>query len=209
MVSLARQCGTGARYDGRYRRPTGSPTPGRREPKEALESRARISRLYRSEPKLHPKLWGSLPPRREDLNGLRGVRGESSGEQAHGKCDGLSPARTIYSRCVRRYSMTNSGRPSFVGILECKLNRRRKLRRRPRSPRFEMLSYLLEPPGRFSFFEMVQMLAQTVGDSWRLWPISRQRRPTRLYVFGPDGLCLSDQDINVLRSLHLCLNQSS
>src|SRR5260221_13987593 len=85
MVSLARQCGTGARYDGRYRRPTGSPTPGRREPKEALESRARISRLYRSEPKLHPKLWGSLPARREDLNGLRGVRGESSGEQAHGE----------------------------------------------------------------------------------------------------------------------------
>jgi hypothetical protein len=38
--------------------------------------------------------------------------------------------------------MTNSGRPSFVGIRECKLNRRRKLRRRPRSPRFEMLSYI-------------------------------------------------------------------
>ena len=36
--------------------------------------------------------------------------------------------------------MTNSGRPSFVGIRECKLTRRSKLRKRPRSPRFEMLS---------------------------------------------------------------------
>jgi hypothetical protein len=36
--------------------------------------------------------------------------------------------------------MTNSGRPSFVGIRECKLNRRPKLRRRPRSTQFEMLS---------------------------------------------------------------------
>src|SRR5258708_31095315 len=36
--------------------------------------------------------------------------------------------------------MTNCGRRSFVGIRECKLNRRPKLRRRPRSPRFEMLS---------------------------------------------------------------------
>src|SRR5258707_14716714 len=36
--------------------------------------------------------------------------------------------------------MTNSGRPSFVGTRECKLNRRPKLRRRPHSPRFEMLS---------------------------------------------------------------------
>ena len=49
------------------------------------ERRARISWLYRSEPELHPKLWGSLPARREDFNGLRGVRGESSGEQAHGE----------------------------------------------------------------------------------------------------------------------------
>jgi hypothetical protein len=40
----------------------------------------------------------------------------------------------------RRYSMTNSGRPSFVGILECKLNKRRKLRGRPRSPQFEIPS---------------------------------------------------------------------
>src|SRR5258708_8873279 len=106
----------------------------------------------------------------------------------------------MYSRCGRRYSMTNSGRPSFGGILECKLNRRRKLRRSPRSPRFDMLSYLLEPPGRFSFFEMVQMLPQTVADSWRLCPISPQLRPTRLYVFGPDGLCVSPLDINVLMS---------
>jgi hypothetical protein len=38
--------------------------------------------------------------------------------------------------------MINSGRPSFAGIRECKLNRIRKLRRRrPRSPRFEMLSF--------------------------------------------------------------------
>ena len=37
-------------------------------------------------------------------------------------------------------SMTNSGRPSFAGIRQCKPNRRRKLSRRPRSPRFEMLS---------------------------------------------------------------------
>ena len=49
------------------------------------ERRARISWRYRSEPELHPKLWGSLPARREDFNGLRGVRGESSGEQAHGE----------------------------------------------------------------------------------------------------------------------------
>ena len=43
---------------------------------KSLEGRAKISRLYRSQPKLHPKLWGSLPARREDFNGLRGVRGE-------------------------------------------------------------------------------------------------------------------------------------
>src|SRR5271166_6748696 len=36
--------------------------------------------------------------------------------------------------------MTSCGRPSFVGIRKCKLNRRRKFRRRPRSPQFEMLS---------------------------------------------------------------------
>ena len=45
------------------------------------------------------------------------------------------------SRCGRRHSMINSGRPSFAGIRECTPNRRRKLRRRPVSPRFEMLSY--------------------------------------------------------------------
>ena len=43
------------------------------------------------------------------------------------------------SRCGRRCSMTNFGRPSLAGILECKLNRRSKLRRRPPrlAPRFE------------------------------------------------------------------------
>src|SRR5208282_703388 len=51
---------------------------------EALEGRARISRLYRSQPKLHPKLWGSLPAWRENFDGLRRVRGESSDKQAHG-----------------------------------------------------------------------------------------------------------------------------
>jgi len=35
---------------------------------------------------------------------------------------------------------TNSGRPWFAGIRQCKTNRRRKFRRRPHSPRFEMLS---------------------------------------------------------------------
>ena len=35
---------------------------------------------------------------------------------------------------------TNSGRPSFAGIPECKTDRRRKFRRRSHSPRFEMLS---------------------------------------------------------------------
>jgi hypothetical protein len=35
---------------------------------------------------------------------------------------------------------TNSGRASFAGIQECKLNTRRKFRRRPRSPWFEILS---------------------------------------------------------------------
>jgi len=34
--------------------------------------------------KLHPKLWGSLPARRENFDGLRGVRGESSDKQTHG-----------------------------------------------------------------------------------------------------------------------------
>jgi hypothetical protein len=38
--------------------------------------------------------------------------------------------------------MTNSGRPSFAGIRECKPNRRPKLSARPRSPRFEMLPFL-------------------------------------------------------------------
>jgi hypothetical protein len=41
---------------------------------------------------------------------------------------------TICSRCGRMCSMTNSGRPSFAGIWECKPNRRPKLERRPRSP---------------------------------------------------------------------------
>jgi hypothetical protein len=36
--------------------------------------------------------------------------------------------------------MTNSERPSFAGIRECKPKRIRKLRRRLRSQRFEMLS---------------------------------------------------------------------
>jgi hypothetical protein len=49
------------------------------------DSQPRVSWLYRSEPELHPKLLGSLPARREDFNGLRGVRGESSGKQAHGE----------------------------------------------------------------------------------------------------------------------------
>jgi hypothetical protein len=40
---------------------------------------------------------------------------------------------------VQELSITNSGRPSFAGIRECKTNRRRKFRR-PHSPRFEMLS---------------------------------------------------------------------
>ena len=44
------------------------------------------------------------------------------------------------SKCGQRCSMINSGRPSFAGIRECKPNRRRKLSRRPLSPRFEMLS---------------------------------------------------------------------
>ena len=43
------------------------------------------------------------------------------------------------SRSGRRCSITNSGRPSFVGIRECKTKRRQKFRR-PHSPRFEMLS---------------------------------------------------------------------
>jgi hypothetical protein len=43
-------------------------------------------------------------------------------------------------QCGRRYSMTNSLRHSYVGIRACKLNSRPKLRRRPRSPHFEMLS---------------------------------------------------------------------
>jgi hypothetical protein len=42
--------------------------------------------------------------------------------------------------------MINSGRPSFAGIREFKPNRRRKLRRRPRSPRFEMLSCWITMP---------------------------------------------------------------
>ena len=45
--------------------------------------------------------------------------------------------------------MINSGKLSFAGIRQCKPNRRRKLSRRPLSPRFEMLSYLgLQPFGR-------------------------------------------------------------
>ena len=36
--------------------------------------------------------------------------------------------------------MSNSGKPSFAGIQECKPNRRRKFRRRSHSPWFEMLS---------------------------------------------------------------------
>jgi hypothetical protein len=59
------------------------------------------------------------------------------------KCNGLSLARTTYCRSERRCSITNSGRPSFAGIRECKTNRSWKFRRRPHSPRFEMLSKVI------------------------------------------------------------------
>jgi hypothetical protein len=85
MVSLARQRGTGAGDDRGHRRRVGSSFARGREPKEARQGRARVSRLYRSEPELHPKLWGSLPAWRDDFRGLRGVDGQPSGEQAHGK----------------------------------------------------------------------------------------------------------------------------
>ena len=60
---------------------------------------ARISRLYRSEPKLYSEPWGSLKARREDFNGLRGVRSEESGEQAHGQeaADALDRVRRAES----------------------------------------------------------------------------------------------------------------
>jgi hypothetical protein len=43
--------------------------------------------------------------------------------------DGLSQARTIYFRCGRRCSMTNSGRASFAGIRECKLNKETEIQK--------------------------------------------------------------------------------
>src|SRR5258708_3003761 len=63
--------------------------------------------------------------------------------------------------------MTNSGRPSFVGTRECKLNRRPKLRRRPHSPRFEMLSFF-RANGRFPEVaeihpSIVALVAQQLG----------------------------------------------
>ena len=65
------------------------------------------------------RTMGSLQARREDFNGLREVGGEpvvSKRMVKSSKCDGPSPARTIYFRRGRRCSMTNSGKPSFAGI---------------------------------------------------------------------------------------------
>src|SRR4051794_9173455 len=74
-----------ARDDRGHRSRVGSSFARWPEPKEAREGRARVWRLYRNEPELHPKLWGPLPAWRDDFHGLRGVDGQSSGEQADGE----------------------------------------------------------------------------------------------------------------------------
>src|ERR1700731_1585481 len=55
--------------------------------------------------------------------------------------------------------MTNSGRPSFAGIRECKLNRRPKLRRRPRSPSLKYSP--VSPAAQFSTVSIVFYYAKT------------------------------------------------
>jgi hypothetical protein len=83
---------------------------------EGSSSTVRVSRLYRSEPELHPKLWGSLPAWRDDFHGLRGADGQPSGEQAHGEeaADAGSEAGAHHLLQVRTKALNDELRKTFV-----------------------------------------------------------------------------------------------
>src|SRR5271165_4204621 len=106
--------------------------------------------------------------------------------------------------------MTNSGRASFAGIRECKLHRRRKFRRRPRSPWFEILSYLparrrtsekcgVNRPYRILFSGLREQRTAVTPDFIALWIWNKMRSsafcsvapqtPSSVFVICSPGLC--------------------
>jgi hypothetical protein len=106
--------------------------PRMAEPKEALEGRARISRLYRANQNFIPNCGDRYRHGEKTSTAFT----ESAVSQVVSKrmvkkqqIDGLSQARTIYFRCGRRCSMTNSGRASFADIRECKLNKETEIQK--------------------------------------------------------------------------------
>ena len=55
------------------------------EPNQVAESVARIQGIYRGQPCFHPELRRTVPESRADLDGVRGIGGEPSDQQADGE----------------------------------------------------------------------------------------------------------------------------